>query len=142
MLNPAERTARRAEALDRAENGQSARNYAAIIDGFKARGIPEPDILPRENVFTYAAWQAKGRQVMKGQHGVRITTFVDMTKRDDQTGERSASFRRPRPVSVFHISQTCELGQADRTTRRNLGLSDDSAAVAAYVSEGLGESDF
>lgn len=128
-----DRQTRQNEALDRAENGQSQRNYAAIMEGFTARGIAESEILPRENVFSYAAWQAKGRQVMKGEHGVRIVTFVAMTKRDDKSGERS-SFRRPRPVSVFHISQTVELAARESFDRRA------ADRIDGYDRDDLGES--
>lgn len=59
MENPAMTTQeRRAEALTRACTGQTLSNYPAIFQGFTAIGIPEQDIRPRENVFTYEAWKA------------------------------------------------------------------------------------
>ena len=64
------------EALSRAVSGQSVCNYREIFAGFMARGIPEEDIKPRENVFTYNAWRALGRQVRKGEHGVKCLTFI------------------------------------------------------------------
>ncbi len=64
------------EALARAANGQTLTNWPAIIHGFMARGIPEHEIRPRENVFTYHAWRALGRQVRRGEHGVKVVTFV------------------------------------------------------------------
>jgi hypothetical protein len=95
----------RAEALTRAIAGQSFANYPAIIEGFIAKGIPATDILPRENVFTFNAWKAKGRQVRKGEHGVRVATMVEMTKGE---GDETESFRRPWVTTVFHVSQTEE----------------------------------
>lgn len=92
------------EALDRAENGQSTMNFEAIYDGFEAMDIDPDDIEPRDNVLTYNAWQAKGRQVRKGQHGVKITVFVPASKREDDGTVRS--FKLARNVSVFHVSQT------------------------------------
>ena len=83
-----------------------------------AKGVPEADILPRENVFTFWAWKALGRQVRKGEHGVRVTTWVESRKalrsdaRDqrsdaaDDSTEASTRSRFARPVTVFHISQT------------------------------------
>lgn len=100
------------EALQRAADGQSLTNLPAIFAGFLAKGIPEADILPRENVFTYHAWRALGRQVRRGEHGVKVTTFVPMDKKtgetDPETGaERKASIgRRAWSATVFHISQT------------------------------------
>jgi hypothetical protein len=54
------------EALTRAVQGQSLSNWPAIVAGFEAKGIPADDIRPRENVFTYHAWRALGRQVRRG----------------------------------------------------------------------------
>jgi len=100
---------RQAEALSRALASQSWSNFPAIIQGFKARGIPEEQILPRENVFTYQAWKALGRQVRKGEHGVKVITFIQRDKKteDPKTGEvKLQTYSMPRTVSVFHISQT------------------------------------
>ena len=100
---------RQAEALSRALTNTSLSNYPAIINGFMSRGIPEREILPRENVFTYAAWKALGRQVKRGQHGIRICTFVpiDSKEKDPESGEtKIKTSSRPRTTTVFHISQT------------------------------------
>ena len=53
------------EALSRARGNTSGLNYQTIFAGFMARGIPSSEIIPRENVLTYKAWQAIGRQVKK-----------------------------------------------------------------------------
>jgi hypothetical protein len=42
-------------ALERARTSQALTNYPAIYQGFMAKGIPEADIKPRENVFTFNA---------------------------------------------------------------------------------------
>ncbi len=102
---------RQAEALSRALTGQSWSNFPAIIQGFKTRGIPEDQIMPRENVFTYQAWRALGRQVRKGEHGIKVVTFIKRDKKteDSETGEvKLQTYSMPRTVSVFHISQTDE----------------------------------
>lgn len=93
------------EALSRAASGITMGNYPAIFAGFAQMGIPESEIRPRENIFTYDAWKALGRQVKQGQHGVRVLTFIDMTKEDKETGEKK-THRRPWHTTVFHISQT------------------------------------
>jgi hypothetical protein len=98
----------RAEALTRAVSGQAMSNYPAIYQGFIAKGIPESDIRPRGNVFTFDAWKALGRYVRKGEHGVKVVTFVECTKKDETgtgAGEKK-SFRRPWTTTVFHFSQT------------------------------------
>ena len=96
------------EALHRAESGQTLSNFPAIYDGMLAKGILESDILPRQNIFTYRAWQAKGRQVKRGEKGVRVVTWIDITRTDEKSGEETHG-RIPRNAHVFHISQTKEL---------------------------------
>jgi len=94
------------EALSRAASGQSLANWPAIFAGFMAKGIPEHEIKPRENVFTYNAWRALGRQVRRGEHGVKVTTFVPMTKKDKETGEEKSIGKHAWTATVFHVSQT------------------------------------
>jgi hypothetical protein len=95
------------ESLKRAVSGQSVTNFPAIFQGFAAKGIPETEIKPRENVFTFDAWKALGRVVRRGEHGVKVTTFVESKSKeiDEDTGERK-TFRRPWTTTVFHVSQT------------------------------------
>ena len=103
-------TEQQQEALSRAVSGQTMSNWPAIFAGFMAKGISEHDIRPRENVFTYNAWKALGRQVRRGEHGVKVCTFVPMTKKtkDERTGEETKApiGNRPWSTTVFHISQT------------------------------------
>jgi hypothetical protein len=100
------------EALSRAASGQSLANWPTILAGFTAKGIPESDIRPRENVFTYHAWRALGRQVRRGEHGVKVVTFVDTAPKGEATDddadmpERRNAGRRPWTATVFHVSQT------------------------------------
>lgn len=97
----------RREALTRAVTGQTMSNYPAIFQGFIEKGIPESDIRPRENVFTFEAWKALGRYVRKGEHGVKVVTFIETKSKevDQDTGEAKV-IRRPWTTTVFHISQT------------------------------------
>ena len=95
------------ESLTRAVSGQSFTNFPAIFQGFAAKGIPESEIKPRENVFTFDAWKALGRVVRRGEHGVKVVTFIDCRSKeiDADTGERK-TVRRPWTTTVFHVSQT------------------------------------
>ncbi|MBM3835942.1 MAG: hypothetical protein FJ403_22295 [Verrucomicrobia bacterium] len=55
-----------------------------------AKGIPEDQIKSRENVFTFKAWNAQGRKVKKGEHGVKIHTVIETPIKeevDPNTGE-------------------------------------------------------
>ena len=95
------------EALSRATSGQSFANYPAIYSGFMERGIPEADIRPRENVFTFNAWKARGRVVCKGQHGVKVVTWIPIDEKRNTAGEVThKAGRRPKSATVFHVSQT------------------------------------
>jgi hypothetical protein len=102
------------EALSRAATGQSLANWPAILAGFLAKGIPESDIRPRENVFTYHAWRALGRQVRRGEHGIKVMTYVaidraeetDSPADDDTPRKHKTTGRRPWMATVFHVSQT------------------------------------
>jgi antirestriction protein ArdC len=77
-----------------------------------AKGIPADDVRPRENVFTYHAWRALGRQVRRGEHGVKVVTFVEVREKapsespTDATAPARRSGRRPWTATVFHLSQT------------------------------------
>ena len=96
-----------AEALQRATNQTSVANYASIYHGFIEKGIPEAEIQPRVNVFTFNAWKALGRSVRKGEHGVKVITYVTTkSKVDDETGEEKGGGRIPWTTTVFHVSQT------------------------------------
>jgi hypothetical protein len=97
------------EALGRAIGNQSLTNYPAIFQGFMEKGIPESEILPRENVFTYHAWRALGRQVRRGEHGVKVTTWIPTERKehDKVTGEEKVSTgRNCHTAVVFHVSRT------------------------------------
>ncbi len=94
------------EALDRARNNISTANYAAIFNGFAEKGIPGQEIEPRVNVFTFNAWKALGRQVRKGEHGVKVCTWVEMSKKAEDSKTEGSSFRSPKTTTVFHVSQT------------------------------------
>ena len=107
------------EALGRAVGGQSFTNWPAIIAGFAAKCIPEGDIRPRENVFTYHAWRALGRQVRRGEHGVKVVTFVPVKgkeqleeKEADGTPKKRRGYSRPWTAVVFHVSQTDPIAAA------------------------------
>jgi hypothetical protein len=97
----------RLEALQRATEGDSVANYPAIYSGFMAKGIAEADIRPRENVLTFHAWKARNRSVKKGEHGVKVTTYVMVGEEKDATGNvTQQGYRTAKTAVVFHISQT------------------------------------
>ena len=113
--------AMQSEALSRATTGQSLANFPAIYEGFLTMGISADDIKPRENVFTFNAWKALGRSVKKGEHGVKVATYIERTNeaRDPSSGEvQSNVIRMPRMTTVFHISQTEPTSEREARAKR------------------------
>lgn len=98
------------EALDRAENNASETNYETIFNGFMAMGIDKDDIEPRVNVFTFNAWKAKGRFVKKGEKGVKVITYIQVDKKEENSDEVKKVLKK-RQTTVFHISQTSLLDE-------------------------------
>jgi hypothetical protein len=97
-------TQSRLESLKRAVSGQSFSNFPAIFQGFAAKGIPESEIKPRENVFTFEAWKALGPVVRRGEHGVKVATMIETKSKevDQDTGSgRLSVVRGLRPCSTF-----------------------------------------
>lgn len=120
----------REEALDRARNGSSVTNEMRVISGFTARGIAREDIKPRENCLSYGAWQALGRQVLKGQRGVKVLTMV---MKEDEKGIKRKVWRE---ASVFHVSQTLPEAEANELRRREaMGHATPVVAVAPVESD-------
>ena len=127
------------EALSRAVSGLSLGNYPAIYAGFVAKGIPETAIKPRENVFTYQAWRALGRQVRRGEHGVKVVTFVEMAKENKETGEKQ-SFRRPRKTEENHRSVCRESLPVSLAVCRAAGRRQDFDGFGASLADRRGDS--
>lgn len=101
------------QALSRAQSNLSFANYPAIIEGFLAMGIPLEEIKPRENVLSYAAWRALNRTVKKGEHGVKVTTWIDCERKEKQPdgSDKKVPAKRCTSATVFHVSQTCLIGE-------------------------------
>lgn len=97
-----------ADALARIQASENESNFPAVVSAFVARGIPADQVLPRENVFTYRAWQGKGRQVKRGEKSVKIDVWIEYEKKTEG-GEKGEKARARRSVAVFHVSQTEEI---------------------------------
>lgn len=86
-----------ADTLARIRSGFS-QNDARAIEAFESAGYANP--IPRVNILTYKAWRAVGRQVRKGEKGVKVPV---VTGRDEDTGRTHW-----RNVALSHIDQTTE----------------------------------
>lgn len=91
-------------------------------------------------VAGFKAWQAKGRQVRKGEKGIRIfgKPFRLVSETDEATGEttRKAIKCPPPVVSVFDISQTDPIEGVEQLPAPVAQLQgDDHAALYERISE-------
>jgi hypothetical protein len=82
------------DALNSAKNSESLSNYPAIFAGFAARDLT--DIRPRENVFTYKAWQALGAPSAKRGKGSFRLHVADRDQR------RTTNHHSPQIYSFSH----------------------------------------
>lgn len=100
------------EALERIQSRGFCKNDALAIMAFADRGIDPESITPRENVLTFRAWKAVGRQVAKGATGVSVTTWIPCkeSKKATKDGEEPKQKLRPKTARLFHISQTIPQG--------------------------------
>lgn len=124
------------EALARIQSMGFGKNDALCIMAFAERGIDPEQITPRENVLTFRAWRAKGRQVAKGAISVQVTTWIPCkdSKRQTKEGEERAEKLRPKTAYLFHVSQTIPVG-SEKGTRP------DAWANPLLVREGTYEDD-
>jgi antirestriction protein ArdC len=81
------------------QTGQDSKNIKTVLVEFCARGVDLKQIKPNVNVLTYKKWRDKGRQVRKGEHGVKIIVMIE-------NSDNKKANRVPRKTTVFHISQT------------------------------------
>lgn len=111
QFTPEQRTAIQQESLTRAVTGVTMTNYPAIFEGFMAKGIPEHEIIPRSNIFTFNAWRALGYSVKKGEHGVKVITWVTAKGKETQDGDeaKQAGFKFAKTTTVFHVSQVSKV---------------------------------
>jgi histone H3/H4 len=91
-----------------------------------------------QHVAGYRAWQDKGRQVRRGERGLRIFstgTVKVSAEQDEQTGEIVEGRRRIFfPISVFDIAQTEVMeGRTDTSTMAHKLTGQDERGILARV---------
>ncbi|MHA7814030.1 MAG: hypothetical protein ACX94C_11645 [Phycisphaerales bacterium] len=107
------------EAYERAQNGGSEFNDSLVVAGFKARGLRESEIKPRENVLSFHAWKHLGRSVMKGERGVKVPVIRGIEVENAHGETENKTVRGS--AAVFHISQTKIIGDPDPDQGSGLG---------------------
>lgn len=87
--------------IDRARVTES-RTVDVWAEHYSPRNVQVLLAAGASDVAGYREWQAMGRQVWKGEHGIRLAAPV--TVKDRETGERRMV--NVRTVTVFDRSQT------------------------------------
>jgi len=81
-----------AEQAQTFEHGISIANATAVAQAMVEKGC---GCVPYVDVFSYRRWQAQGYQVQKGEHGIKVTTWIHYT---DKEGKDQV---RPKNVTLF-----------------------------------------
>jgi hypothetical protein len=71
-------------------------NALKVVEQLRAKGCKT--CMPYESVFTYRQWVKRGYQVKKGEHGIKVTTFKEITVTEN--GEEK-KIRKPWTAVVF-----------------------------------------
>lgn len=130
-----------AEGVERITGGEEFRRYLALAARFhrySARNCllilaQRPDA---SRVAGYRRWQEMGRQVRRGEEGIRILAPISRAVEDEATGEKARALVGFKTASVFDVAQTD--GEALPEAPRPEDLHpDDPAGVASRVYEGL-----
>ena len=87
-------------------------------------------------VAGYRAWQSMGRQVRKGEKGIRILAPISRKIEDEKTGEEVRTLCGFKTSTVFDISQTDGEELPEQPTAEDLDPA-ENAEVAETVCEGL-----
>jgi len=98
-------------AFRRGQRFQAGSNDLPVIMEFQSRGLNPADVItfgPAQNVRTYRAWRALGRQVRKGEKSVRCTVWAHREKKGAKPRADGTIPETSFPViaCVFHVSQT------------------------------------
>jgi len=92
-------------------------------------------------VAGFRAWQAKGRQVRKGEHGIKILGYSTKktTEQDPATGEETTRVSVRYPIlSVFALDQTDPIdGTVDTSTVTAVLSGDDPAGIYTRIHDHL-----
>jgi len=73
-------------------SGYSRTNAAVLTMTAEAK---ECQCQPYKDWFTYQRWLAQGYQVKKGERGIKLTTWIPVTEKDED-GEEVVTGRRPK----------------------------------------------
>ena len=86
-----------AQEATRFEHGQSTGSALILTLAAQERGCT---CQPYADWFTYRRWKAQGFQVQKGEHGVKLTTYIPKTI-TNENGEKEQVGTRPWHSTVF-----------------------------------------
>lgn len=76
-------------------------NHFSIHNAVQAQlACPTGECEAYKDIFTFRRWKQQGWLVRKGEKGTRITTWILITKTDDN-GTKKVTGKRPRVAVVF-----------------------------------------
>ena len=129
------------EGVERITSGEEFARYlrlSARFHGYSARNCLL--ILAQRpgasRVAGYRRWQEMGRQVGRGEEGIRILAPVSRTVEDEGTGEKVRALVGFKVASVFDVSQTDGEPLPEAPRPKDLDP-DDPTGIASMVYEGL-----
>ena len=130
------------EGVERIASGEEFRRYLAFSARFHRYSARNCLLILAQRpgasrVAGYRRWQQLGRQVRRGEEGIRILAPVSRTVEDEGTGEKARALVGFKVASVFDVSQTDGEPLPEAPRPEDLGDPDDPAGVASRVHEGL-----
>lgn len=137
--------AKLAEQVDELRSGEQWRRYLEFCRAFHQYSVNNLLLIllqapEASQVAGYRTWQKLGRQVRKGERGIRIfgTGTVKVEAEDEETGEVVEGRRRVFfPVSVFDRGQTDPIEGAEEPEVVRTLTGDDPAGIYDAVAEHL-----
>jgi len=78
-------------------SGYCGANAEALLVTAESKGC---QCMPYQDWFTYQRWLAQGFQVQRGEHGVKLTSWVEIIKKGTD-GNEIVTGRRPKSYTAF-----------------------------------------
>lgn len=130
------------EGVGRITGGEEFRRYLAFSARFHRYSARNCLLILAQcphasRVAGYRKWQELGRQVRRGEEGIRILAPVSRTVEEEGTDEKVRALVGFRVTTVFDVSQTDGEPLPEAPVPEDLRDSDDPAGVASRVYEGL-----
>lgn len=88
--------------------------HTSSVNAMIARAGKACNCQPYVDIFTFRRWNAQGYRIIKGQHGTKLTTWINVTKVDKESGEKVPAGTLPKTAHVFC---RCQVKPSERKTK-------------------------